>query len=114
MKMQEITLNGFTLWSLYGNKRVFARQLEPTKGLYDDEQHGALVTPILVGYDGEEGRELSAVLSENERLTRRVEELQDRASSYEVSELDRITRRLERLERLERPWWRRLFKKQSN
>ncbi len=82
-KLQE-TINEFTLWSRGRHGVIFARQLEPTKGLFEDgyNHDQALLTPILVGREGEVGRDLDDVLAENEKLKRRVE-------------------------RLERPWWKR-------
>jgi len=38
--MKTITVNGTVLWSRFGSRMVFARQLEPTAGLYKDNDLG--------------------------------------------------------------------------
>jgi hypothetical protein len=106
MKKQEVVVNGFTFWS-HGNRGViFARQLEPTKGLFEPEvdDERALLTPILVGRDGEAGRDLDDILEENEQLKRRVEELQ---AHLDKRRDDELTILRYRVDRLERPWWNR-------
>ena len=104
-KLQEV-INGFTLWSRGRRGIVYARQLEPTKGLFENGYNDdrALLTPILVGREGEMGRDLDDVLGENEKLKRRVEELQAQADYRRDSDFLALKRRVELLER---PWWKR-------
>jgi hypothetical protein len=106
MKKQELVINGFAFWSRGRYGLIFARQLEPTKGLFgpDGEDERALLTPILVGRDGEEGHDLADVLAENEKLKRQVEELQAKLDKRRDDDLEIIRYRVDRLER---PWWNR-------
>ncbi len=116
---QSIAINGIVLWMRgYGGQMVFARQLEPTNGLYDSEEDAALRTPILVGFDGEYGSDLESVLreltnlrKENKELKERVMEDAIKTNQIQASEIRRLENQLEdaleRLGWLETPWWRR-------
>lgn len=109
----QVVINGTTLWtrdSAYG-RLAFARQLEPSKWMYpDDPEKSSLTTPILIGYDGESGRDLLGILRENEilkekvtNLESKVHEAEENGNYWRWSGLD------DRVSRLERPWYRRLF-----
>lgn len=107
MRKTQVTLNGFMLWSRITNRVVFARQLEPTNGLVEEGQYNPLSTPILVGFDGEEGRELGEVLEENASLRKLVYTMKDENYINLRNYVDSLYFRVELIEqKLKNRWFR--------
>jgi len=106
----EEVINGITLWSQSSGRMVFARQLQPTPGLYrDDRATGMkeLLTPVLVGYDGEYGRDLISLLLENEHLKAKLESLEAQASTRLSIRIDELDQRMNRFSW--KPWYMRIW-----
>jgi len=98
----QVTYNGYFMWTRarMGNI-IFARQMARPELL---EKEINIDTPILVGYEGAIGEDLTKILDERSELQERVKELNSQVENYEdkyYKSIDIVREMQQRLEHLE-------------
>ena len=102
---KSMTINGWFMWSrTHRGNIVFARQLEPThKEPFGLSENRALMTPILVGYEGQDGIELDQLLDEYKKLKEDSERVKSRHFDSIVASVQELAHRVDSLEA--KKWW---------